>query len=81
MLMTKCNETIYLKEIMRYMGFADEWIKLIMMCVSTVRYREVDNSELSDVIIPTRGLRQGDPLSSYLLKFYTLCGETLISAC
>ena len=67
-------EWSYLEAIMRRMGFQDRWISLVMMCVSTVTYFVLINGEPRGTIIPTRGQRQGDPISPYL---FLLCAEGL----
>lgn len=58
------------------LGFPKKWVYLIMSCTTTVSYSIQINGQPKGNIIPTRGLRQGDPLSPYL---FNLCVEALSS--
>lgn len=69
-------EWAFLKAVMRQMEFPEAWIKLVMWCVSSVSYAILVNGQPVGNIKPSRGLRQGDPLSPYL---FLLCTKSLSS--
>lgn len=67
----------YLKVRMQALGFCQQWIKWIMLCITKVSYEFCFNGDSVGPICPSRDLRQGDPLSPYL---FLLCVEGLSNA-
>ena len=67
----------FLFEALKQIGFHSKWISWIKECVTTVSYSVIVNDEVCGFFKPTRGIRQGDPLSPYL---FLICMEVLTRA-
>ena len=61
-----CVEWNYLEAVMLKLGFRRAWVNKIMACVTTVSLSVLVNGERTEEFKPSRGIRQGDPISPYL---------------
>ena len=68
----------FLRNVLVRFGFHELWISWIMTCVTSVSYSYLINGAAQGRVAPSRGIRQGDPLSLYL---FILCTEVLSGLC
>ncbi|XP_027083610.1 uncharacterized protein [Coffea arabica] len=64
----------YLRAMTEKMGFSKLWVEWTMECITSLSYSFNINGENKEHVIPSRDIRQGDPLSPYL---FLLCSEGL----
>ena len=64
----------FIEAVLRRFGFNDSFCHRVMSCITSVSYSILFNGEAQGHIIPKRGIRQGDPLSSYI---FIMCSQML----
>lgn len=57
----------FLRHALVNLDFDLSFVEKLMFCATSPTYRILDNGSPSEVVIPFRGLRQGDPFISLLV--------------
>ena len=68
----------FLVKVMEHLGFPNKLVSLISSYMSTVSYSVLLSGQPVGNIKPTRGLKQGDPLSPYLFLLCAIGLQELI---
>ena len=68
------SEWSFVRMVLNHFGFLSNIINLIMSCISNNSTVVLFNGNKRDSFQPTRGIRQGDPISPYI---FLLCIEFL----
>lgn len=64
----------FLRESLLELSLPQQMVDVVMTCLTSAKLRILWNGEPLDAFQPTRGIRQGNPLSPYL---YVICMERL----
>ncbi len=67
-------EWSFIRHTLQFFNFPSSWIELIMSCISSSSLSILVNGECLENFSPSKGIRQGDPLSLYI---FILCMEYL----